>query len=520
MRIAVISQEIYPLFYGGIGVQMYLLTEQLARLGNTVEFFTRRPSTIYSERQPPVLENARFRYVESAYVGNYLCSLGYASAIAACVRQVHQETPFDLIIATDFGGDSLFVQLDPPLGGSGAPVPILMTLHGASRDVNRANSKELTVEDEILCLQEEIAVLSSSICLTPSRAYWDSLAARMPLSDMPFKVVPNFFSEKVFSQRIGSAAASGASKRLVFVGRLERRKGVDLLLEAFSILAARDAELELHVVGKDLVWSEYGTSFESYWKGKLSTTVADRVFFYGNQSHEEVQRVLSSAYVAVFPSRWEPFGIVALEALGVGVPVIVPEATGLAEIVGDSGGLVVSQPCTSQKLAEVLSHVLADEELRGRLASSASQRAAQLLHQAQTSLAAVLAEAATGKIHSRIALPRAHIARLQQLVWEFGSTVADARGEKIKELGCEIEERDVIIQRQADAILERDTLILNRDDELTHCSARVSKQEEEIVHLQKLLADRDAQLAGKSAVQESASRRRWWPCGRRTRTQR
>jgi glycosyltransferase involved in cell wall biosynthesis len=111
---------------------------------------------------------------------------------------------------------------------------------------------------------------------------------------------------------------------LLFVGRLDPQKGVDDLLAAMELLT--DTPVHLHVIGDGVVST-----------GKARA--ARNATFYGWLPHELIPAYLSAADALVMPSRWEGFGLVALEAMRAGRAVIASDAGALPEIVanGETG---------------------------------------------------------------------------------------------------------------------------------------------------------------------------------------
>ena len=131
---------------------------------------------------------------------------------------------------------------------------------------------------------------------------------------------------------------------LLFVGRLERLKGVDLILQAVSLLAADYPDLRLLVVGEDS-----RDALESE-KERLRATaaelgVAERVEFRGSVAHTALPSFYSAADACLMPSYSESFGLVGLEAQACGCPVIAANVAGLVSVVRDGvTGYLVDLP--------------------------------------------------------------------------------------------------------------------------------------------------------------------------------
>jgi D-inositol-3-phosphate glycosyltransferase len=107
-----------------------------------------------------------------------------------------------------------------------------------------------------------------------------------------------------------------------------------------------------------------------------SLGVADAVAFLGAQPHETLPYYYAAADVFVMPSHYESFGMVALEAMACGVPVVASGVGGLRTIIEDGQSGLLTPPDNAPALAARLEHVLLDDQERARLRQGAFQRAA------------------------------------------------------------------------------------------------------------------------------------------------
>lgn len=158
---------------------------------------------------------------------------------------------------------------------------------------------------------------------------------------------------------------------VLFVGRIEPLKGIDVLLRAS---AQMDGRFRLLVVGGDAKDAER--------KGELTALaqglgVASKVTFLDAVSHDELPLYYNAADVCVVPSYYESFGLVAVEAMACGVPVVASRVGGLKETVQDGQtGYLVPWRCP-EPFAERLELLLSNEPLRrslGREARAAAER--------------------------------------------------------------------------------------------------------------------------------------------------
>ncbi len=166
-------------------------------------------------------------------------------------------------------------------------------------------------------------------------------------------------------------------KVIGYVGRIAPEKGIEYLIEAFRLLREKRVDMRLLLIGPYLI-SEYG---DPIYHSRLMTMIdnyglKDDVSFTGLVQHEELPNYYAACDVTVFPSDWEePFGIVCIEALASGKPVIVTESGAFKEIVrnGINGYIVPKRDPIS--IAEKLTLFFNNESLAAEFSRIASESA-------------------------------------------------------------------------------------------------------------------------------------------------
>ncbi len=158
--------------------------------------------------------------------------------------------------------------------------------------------------------------------------------------------------------------------RLVYVGRIDRQKGIDTAVAALAHLPP-DATLS--------VWGSGDDSYIAEMKALADRLgLGERMRFEGFVSTEALRSVYAAADVVVFPVRWnEPFGLVPLEAMGVGRPVVTTARGGTAEFVRDGANALVFPADDAAALARCVERLARDETLRSRLREEGRRTAAQ-----------------------------------------------------------------------------------------------------------------------------------------------
>jgi len=160
----------------------------------------------------------------------------------------------------------------------------------------------------------------------------------------------------------------GDGPELLFVGRLEPRKGIDVLLAVLADLLATVPDLRVTVAGDDP--DGHGAA----WTATAPVALAARVRFLGRVDEERLRRLYAAAAVFVAPSRYESFGLVLLEAMMFGAAVVASGVGGMVEIVDDGVTGLLVPPGDAGALRDALEQVLVDEPLRRRLGAAGQAR--------------------------------------------------------------------------------------------------------------------------------------------------
>ena len=162
------------------------------------------------------------------------------------------------------------------------------------------------------------------------------------------------------------AENADAGVLLAYTGRVEWEKGVQTLLDAMPRVLEQHPDARLLVAGQGSYLP--ALQLQAQWLG-----LGDHVRFLGWVSEERLRAVVAAADVALAPSLYEPFGLVALEAAALGTPLVVAETGGLAEFAADGDVAATFRAGDAGSLAWVLGNDLADEPGRTERARRASQ---------------------------------------------------------------------------------------------------------------------------------------------------
>jgi D-inositol-3-phosphate glycosyltransferase len=379
LRVAVLSMHTCPLAplggweTGGMNVYVRELGRALAARGVGVDIFTRRQASDL----PDVVEfapGARVVHIDAGphrhvdkydvldYLPDFACGIQRFRALTG--------TSYDIIHSHYWLSGRLGLLFADRWG-----VPLVSTFHTLAQLKNRVAEshaeREQAVRSDIerrtMAGSDRIVALTAVDRQQMIRHY----GTQAPIVVIPGGVDLEGFRSLPRLEARAELALDPDAKVVLFVGRIQRLKGLDVLLRAFE--RVDDPRATLLIVG-----GQRGNSQESREILRLQHLasrlgIAERTRFLGAVPHDELPLYYSAADVTAMPSSYESFGLVAVESLACGTPVVATRVGGLASIVRDGeNGLLV--PWRDVDLfAERLRRVLLDDELRARLASRARE---------------------------------------------------------------------------------------------------------------------------------------------------
>lgn len=161
---------------------------------------------------------------------------------------------------------------------------------------------------------------------------------------------------------------------VLFVGRLEGRKGVDVLFEVIPSLCQKHPQARFLFVGEDRVQREGKTFGEKFRAHYGSARFRDRALFLGKLPDEQLEKYLAECDVFVSPSRYESFGLVFLEAMMFAKPAVGCRIGGMKEIVEDGVTGLLAEPGDAKTLHDALDALLSDAAKRAEFGKAARER--------------------------------------------------------------------------------------------------------------------------------------------------
>jgi D-inositol-3-phosphate glycosyltransferase len=249
-------------------------------------------------------------------------------------------------------------------------VPVVQMFHTLGRLKNSAARAATDLEPDVRIEEEERLVACVDRLVAASGVERAHLRRDYAARDESIAVIPCGVDTDLFvpGERVAARAALGLDGRplVLYVGRMAPVKGLDTLLEAAARLRRRARDVRLLIVGGETDEPLDGHE-ASLRRHRARLGLDDTVEFVGAQTQERLRTYYVAADVTVLPSYYESFGMVALEAMACGSPVIASRVGGLTTTVRDgvTGFLVPEGDAAA--LAERIAGVIADPDLQWRL---------------------------------------------------------------------------------------------------------------------------------------------------------
>lgn len=368
MRILMLSWEYPPRIIGGISRVVYDLAQNLGSCGNEVHVLTCwEPGTKELEQDDHVTVHRVhvYNYASGSFV-EWVMQLNFAMLEYAV--ELVKNIRFDIM----HGHDWLIAYAARVLRKS-AGLSLITTIHATEygRNFGIHNDTQRTinsVESWLISESDRIIVNSSYMrneLLEIFKA--DSSKLKTINNGVDLKKFDNVSVNRVFRQNY----AAGNEKIVFFVGRLVNEKGVHVLLNAIPKILRNYNDVKFVIAGK-------GPCLNNLMEASRQLNISNRIYFTGFVSEEVLLKLYKCSDIAVFPSTYEPFGIVALEGMVAGIPVVVSDTGGLNEIVEHREDGMKFYSGNSNSLADCIIELLKDDSLLEKIKINALEKVHRL----------------------------------------------------------------------------------------------------------------------------------------------
>ncbi|MFW5982112.1 MAG: glycosyltransferase family 4 protein [Halanaerobiaceae bacterium] len=352
MRILMFSWEYPPLSHGGLARHVQDLSEALVDEGHEIYVVTQGNADLLPDENINGVRVLRTEPV-SINANNFIDNILHLNfQLLDKAIQLHNEiVDFDIIHGHDwlvFWATKVFKH--------SLTKPLVFTIHATEFGRNQGiyNGMQRYIND-----LEWYATFEAWRVIVCSNYMKNEVRNLFQVPEDKVLSIPNGVNEDNYqtdySPSFRQKYASPNEKMVFYVGRIVREKGIQVLIQSIPEILSKNPSTKFVIAGK-------GPHLDSLKSQADFLGVANRIYFTGFISDEERNKLYQAADLAVFPSLYEPFGIVALEAMVTKTPVIVSNVGGLAEFVRDGENGLTVNANDSQQLADKIVYLLNNQD--------------------------------------------------------------------------------------------------------------------------------------------------------------
>lgn len=362
MRIALLTHAFPPHGLSGIGRYVEDLAGGLAGLGHEVVVLA-----IYEKDHEAIEERSGYRIVWLPDVRNsstlpFWRLLRLAHRLSKKLKTLHRHQPFDIIEAPNTWAPALAVfwsetrrhtlrvtRLSTPRAWFEHRLPWLPRL------TEWLEHMQVAASDLVISNTQENLALSR-------RLY----PIRNKLTHVVYHGIPDPGPPSIAHDR--------RTPSVLYIGRMEHRKGFDVLADAWPRVLDAFPKAVLHAVGEDLPGPRNEASYFQWSVRGLTRKQQEQIRYHGKVDNDYRNHLLSNASLVVVPSRYESFGLVILEAMARERPVIASAVGGMPEIIKDGVNGLLVQPEAAKELSQAIVSLLSDGARSRRMGEKGRER--------------------------------------------------------------------------------------------------------------------------------------------------
>jgi len=372
MKIAMVSEHASPLAMlggvdaGGQNVHVSELAKALAGRGHAVTVYTRDDGTV-ARRRVPLAAGVTVEHVPAGppVVVPKDELLPFIGDFGRYLAAAWEQDPPDVV-----HGHFWMSGLACLAATRDTALPVVQTFHALGGVKRRHQGASDTSPGPRLRLEQAVARGVARVIATASDEVFELV--RMGVRRSAISVVPCGVDTEHFRPE-GPTLPRGELHRLVVVGRLVQRKGIDDVIRALALVPRTEL---LIAGGPDLSTLDRDAEARRLSRLAARMGVSDRVRLLGRVGRSELPALLRSADIVVCMPWYEPFGMVPLEAMACGRPVVASAVGGIVDTVVDGATGTLVRPRRPDMLAHALRRMLGDPVRRAGYGLAGRERAA------------------------------------------------------------------------------------------------------------------------------------------------
>jgi glycogen(starch) synthase len=323
MNICLITTGFPPDNGGGIGTYIYNLAKGLVKLGHTVQVISPTSGSDYIQDNVGGINVHRLPKKALPKIERLLPGLRWSCQVYQLIKQLNQQKKIDVIEFPNWEASGVFSQWV-------LKIPVVVRVHTPFFETLGLDSDDITFGDKVVCKIEKWSCNKANKLVSSTRCHAKTISDKYLIPIEEFTILPLGIIDKA-SKKTDKHAVKDEIK-LLYVSRLENRKGTLALLQALPLLNQQNNNFHIDIIGSDRPHAPGGIKFQQYFKQNYAE-LSDKVSFHGFVDDEELDRFYRQADLFVVPSVYESFGLIYVEAMMYGLPSIATNGGGISEVI-------------------------------------------------------------------------------------------------------------------------------------------------------------------------------------------
>lgn len=362
LKILMLCWEYPPNVAGGLSRHVHGLSVQLAKLGHEVHLLTAGNGNLPSFERFEGVNIHRVTPINKrdesflAWIG------GLNLAIAYKAENLAENIKFDILHGHDWLVGSAALYLRDSLG-----IPLLATIHATEHGRNSGIWNDI---QRFIHHQERQLIVAADCLIVCSEYMKDTVRSIFNVRNEQLAVIPNGVEAPKSESIVDELFPELKQKKYIFsVGRMVPEKGFDTILEAAAMVKEKGADYTFVVAGK-------GPMLDEYKRRAAEKKLESHIAFIGYITDKQKTALITGCELAIFPSLYEPFGIVVLETMVFGKPTVASKTGGMKEIITHLQTGLLMEPGDASSLLEQIEFLANNPQIAEEIGKNGKKIAA------------------------------------------------------------------------------------------------------------------------------------------------
>ncbi len=372
MNIALVNSE-YPSIsgsdQGGIATYTDSMALACAESGDRVHVLVKKGVSskcthhrIHIHEYEPVFSSSPLSRFNRIINGEIFWERGYSKGLRRVILKIHEQTPVDIVEVPEYNG--LASELRPPL-----PFPVVVHFHTPTVLVDEYNAAQSNRRRKQWYAFEKRSCVNAAGFRCPSTALKNEILQRYCIAEQKISIIRHPFHTVYFDTI--NKRQKNETINILFVGRLERRKGAEIILRNIRRILSLDHRLCFSFAGEHAIDNSH--QYRSAIERSLSEQEGKRIFFLGPVKREKLPVLYCRSNMLLFPSLFENAPFTLLEAMAARLPIVAANTGGIPELIRHGKTGLLFNPQQPEELLSQIRLIIENPETAALYARNAYQ---------------------------------------------------------------------------------------------------------------------------------------------------